>query len=80
MSCVNKFQEVIDNTKFTKQTVSILNREGETRKVKGEALGDYLISAGENDAYSIHHIPTGLEIMSSVGFKTRNPVKYENLS
>jgi hypothetical protein len=80
MPCVNKFQEVIDNTKFTKQTVSILNREGETRKVKGEALGDYLISAGGNDAYSIHHIPTGLEIMSSVGFKTRNPVKYENLS
>jgi hypothetical protein len=80
MPCVNKFQEVIDNTKFTKQTISILNKEGKTRKVKGEALGDYLISAGENDAYSIHHIPTGLEIMSSVGFKTRNPVKYENLS
>lgn len=80
MPCVNKFQEVIDNTKFTKQTISILNKEGKTRKVKGEALGDYLISARENDAYSIHHIPTGLEIMSSVGFKTRNPVKYENLS
>jgi hypothetical protein len=80
MPCVNKFQEVIDNTKFTKQTISILNREGETRKVKGEALGDYLISAGGNDAYCIYHIPTGLEIMSSVGFKTRNPVKYENLS
>lgn len=80
MPCVNKFQEVIDNTKFTKQTVSIKNREGETKKVKGEALGDYLISAGGNDAYSIHHIPTGLEIMSSVGFKARNPFKYENLS
>jgi hypothetical protein len=80
MPCVNKFQEVIDNTKFTKQTISILNREGETRKVKGEALGDYLISAGGNDAYCIYHIPTGLKIMSSVGFKTRNPVKYENLS
>ena len=80
MLCVNKFQEVVDNTKFTKQTISILNREGETRKVKGEALGDYLISAGGNDAYCIYHIPTGLEIMSSVGFKTRNPVKYENLS
>jgi hypothetical protein len=80
MPCVNKFQEVVDNTKFTKQTISILNREGETRKVKGEALGDYLISAGGNDAYCIYHIPTGLEIMSSVGFKTRNPVKYENLS
>jgi hypothetical protein len=80
MPCVNKFQEVVDNTKFTKQTISILNREGETRKVKGEALGDYLISAGGNDAYCIYHIPTGLKIMSSVGFKTRNPVKYENLS
>jgi hypothetical protein len=80
MPCVNRFQEVIDNTKFTKQTVSILNREGKTREVKGEALGDYLISAGGNDAYCIYHIPTGLEIMSSVGFKTKNPVKYENLS
>ncbi len=79
MPCVNKFQEV-DNTKFTKQTISILNKEGKTRKVKGEALGDYLISAGGNDAYCIYHIPTGLKIMSSVGFKTRNPVKYENLS
>jgi hypothetical protein len=80
MPCVNKFQEVVDNTKFTEQTISILNREGKTREVKGEALGDYLISAGGNDAYCIYHIPTGLEIMSSVGFKTRNPVKYENLS
>jgi hypothetical protein len=32
MPCVNKPQEVIDNTKFTKQTVSILNREGEPKK------------------------------------------------
>ena len=65
---------------FTKKTVSILNREGKARKVKGEVLGDYVISAGGNDAYSIHHVPTGLEITSSVGFKTRNPSKYESLS
>ena len=65
---------------FTKKTVSILNREGKARKVEGEVLGDYVISAGGNDAYSIHHVPTGLEITSSVGFKTRNPAKYESLS
>lgn len=65
---------------FTQKTVSILNREGKARKVKGEVLGDYVISAGGNDAYSIHHVPTGLEITSSVGFKTRNPAKYESLS
>ena len=64
---------------FTQKTVSILNREGKARKVKGEVLGDYVISAGGNDAYSIHHVPTGLEITSSVGFKTRNPAKYEQL-
>lgn len=65
---------------FTQKTVSILNREGKARKVKGEVLGDYVISAGGNDAYSIHHVPTGLEITSSIGFKTRNPAKYESLS
>ena len=64
---------------FTQKTVSILNREGKARKVKGEVLGDYVISAGGNDAYSIHHVPTGLEITSSIGFKTRNPAKYEQL-
>ena len=65
---------------FTKKTVSLKNREGKARKVEGEVLGDYVISAGGNDAYSIHHVPTGLEITSSVGFKTRNPAKYESLS